>query len=341
MSFNEDKIADFIYGRLLKFSHLKTERIGNAIVSRVTGSSKLNVILAGHIDTVLPNGNENPVFKAPRLYGIGACDMKGGISVMLKLAEDVISPKHSITYIFYPTEEVGNADNGLLKLHQSNEEIFSAAAAILLEPSSAVIEAGCQGVLRFELRIKGERAHSARPYMGVNAIHRSLSVLEKVVDFGEPKPIVEGLEYYESLQCVFIKGGIQGNVIPDEVILTLSYRFAPNKDSVAAKEFIRCYFEDLLDLSLGDEIQYADVSPSALPSLNNPIIKELKDTVEKVNPKLGWTDVALFQSIGIEACNFGPGDAELAHSSSEYVTKEQLEECYVVLKDLLSDQEES
>ena len=313
VSGSEKQLADAIE-RALALPHLRVLRDGNAVVAS-TNSGKPRVLIAGHIDTV-PVANNLPSqlhhFEREQvIVGRGSVDMKGGVAVMLKLASDLVNPRYDISWIFYDNEEVDSSKNGLGRLAQNHPELLKGEFAILCEPTSALVEGGCNGTLRALIRTKGVKAHSARPWMGENAIHKATPILQKLSAF-EPQTIaVDGLEYRESLNAVSIKAGIAGNVIPDLCEVEINYRFAPSKNAQAAKAQIE-------DLFSGFEIEFVDVAEGARPGLDTELARQfLAATATTARPKYGWTDVARFSALGIPAINFGPGDPSLAHADNE------------------------
>lgn len=313
VSGSEKQLADAIE-KALALPHLRVLRDGNAVVAS-TNSGKPRVLIAGHIDTV-PVANNLPSqlhhFEREQvIVGRGSVDMKGGVAVMLKLASELVSPRYDISWIFYDNEEVDSSKNGLGRLAQNHPELLKGEFAILCEPTSALVEGGCNGTLRAVIRTKGVKAHSARPWMGENAIHKATPILQKLSAF-EPQTIaVDGLEYRESLNAVSIKAGIAGNVIPDICEVEINYRFAPSKNAQAAKAQIE-------ELFSGFEVEFVDVAEGARPGLDTELARQfLAATATSARPKYGWTDVARFSALGIPAINFGPGDPSLAHADNE------------------------
>jgi succinyl-diaminopimelate desuccinylase len=263
--------------------------------------------------------------------------MKGGLAVMLALAAAAIEPAIDVSYVFYVSEEVAREHNGLLAIEASDPDLLAGDVAVLGEPTGALIEAGCQGVLKLELVMGGARAHSARPWMGVNAVHRLAPVLERLAAYPERRPVIDGCEYRESLQVVRVSGGVAGNVVPDRATLLLNHRFAPDRDPVSAEQSVRNLLEPVLDPDAGDRIDVVEISPAAPPGLTDPLLSRLAAATGKPpRAKLGWTDVAFFAERGVPAVNFGPGDPELAHTADERVTADELERAYATLSDLIS-----
>ncbi len=304
-------------------------RHGNTVVARTDLGRGERVVIAGHLDTVPVNANLPARLDGEILHGLGTCDMKGGDAVILRLAATVPEPNRDVTFILYEAEEIDSAYNGLNLLSQSDPELMTADFAILMEPSNAEVEAGCQGTLRAEVRATGERAHSARSWKGVNAIHAATPILERLLRDYEPrKPLIDGLEYHEGLNAVFIRGGVAGNVLPDECVVEVNHRFAPDRSEEEAQQFVRDFFD-------GYEVTITDSAPGALPGLDLPAAKAFIDAVgREVNPKFGWTDVARFTGLGIPAVNFGPGDPMFAHKQDEHVPVEHIERCERQLRDV-------
>lgn len=313
-SHHEEVLADAVESALRQLGHLEVIRRGHTVVARTHLGHAERVVLAGHLDTVPVNGNFPSRLEGDTLWGLGTCDMKGGDAVILKIAEGVREPNRDITFIFYDAEEVAAEHNGLRKLALSDPDLMTADFALLMEPSNASVEAGCQGTLRVEVRTTGERAHSARSWRGVNAIHGAGEVLARLATHEPRRPVIDGLEYHEGLNAVFISGGVAGNVIPDECVVTVNYRFAPDRSEAEALEFIEQFFH-------GFEVRLTDTSPGALPGLDQPAAQEFLESVGgQVAPKFGWTDVARFSAVGVPAVNFGPGDPMFAHKADEHVS---------------------
>ena len=322
VSKNEQAIADAVEAALSGLGHLEVIRRGHTVIARTNLGRGERVVIAGHLDTVPLNANlPSRLDDEGLLHGLGTCDMKGGDAVILKLAAGVPDPVRDVTFILYEAEEIDSEFNGLNKLSQSDPELMQADFAILMEPSNAEVEAGCQGTLRVEVRTTGERAHSARSWRGVNAIHGAGDILARLNAYEPRKPLIDGLEYHEGLNAVGISGGVAGNVIPDECVVEVNYRFAPDRSEAEAEAFVREFFD-------GYDVRITDSAPGALPGLDIPAANAFVEAVgREVNPKFGWTDVARFTGLGIPAVNFGPGDPMLAHKQEEFVPVEHLVRC--------------
>ncbi len=334
VSGNEAKLADEIEAVLASCNHLSVTRDGNAIVAS-TNQGLDRVLIAGHIDTV-PIADNLPTalhhFEREQvIFGRGTVDMKAGVALMLKLAVEVTNPIVDVSWIFYDNEEVDSHLNGLGRISRNSPELLQGSFAVLCEPTSAMVEGGCNGTIRIELKATGKKAHSARPWMGKNAIHELLPALQLLKDYEPAVVNVDGLDYKESLNAVMANAGIATNVIPDAATLMINYRFAPDKSASEAEQLLREWFE-------GYEIKVVDAAEGARPGLNTELAAAFIDaTGASVNPKYGWTDVARFSSLGIPAVNYGPGDPSLAHADNENVPVGQIHDCYEGLKGWLSN----
>ncbi|SDD45645.1 succinyl-diaminopimelate desuccinylase [Nocardioides lianchengensis] len=328
VSKDEQAIADAVEAALRALPHLTVTRRGHTVVARTDLGRDERVVIAGHLDTVPVNDNLPSRLdeEAGILHGLGTCDMKGGDAVILRLAATVPEPVRDVTFILYEGEEIEAEFNGLRHLAESDPELMAADFAILMEPSNAVVEAGCQGTLRVEVRTTGERAHSARSWRGVNAIHGAAEVLARLNSYEARQPVIDGLEYHEGLNAVFIRGGVAGNVLPDECVVEVNFRFAPDRSEAEAEAFVREFFA-------GYDVRLTDTAPGALPGLDRPAARAFVEAVGgEVNPKFGWTDVARFTALGIPAVNYGPGDPMFAHKQDEHVPVEHVERCEARLR---------
>ena len=318
---HEQRIADEVEAALRACAHLTVTRFGNTVVARTQLGREQRVVLGGHLDTVPAADNLPHHIADGNLYGLGANDMKGGVAVALRCAHDLVTPARDVTYVFYECEEIDDEANGLRLLAQAHPELIEADFAVLMEPSNAGVEAGCQGTLRAYVRTSGERSHSARSWLGSNAIHAAADILTRLNDYEPRSPLIDGSQYREGLNAVGIEGGVATNVIPDECVVTVNYRYAPDRSPEQAHRHVQEVFE-------GYPIEVVDNSPGALPGLSQPAAADfLEATGSQVRPKFGWTDVSRFSALGIPAVNFGPGDPSLAHTRGEYVPIEHLRRC--------------
>ncbi|MHA7292778.1 succinyl-diaminopimelate desuccinylase [Arthrobacter sp. HLT1-21] len=332
VSGNEKTLADAVETGLRDCPHLEVVRDGDSIIARTSLGRAERVILAGHLDTVpLPGvagsrGTVPSTWEGDVLYGRGATDMKGGVAVQLALAAALTEPARDITYVFYDHEEVEASLSGLGRLVERFPDWLAADFAVLLEPTDGTVEGGCNGTARFNVTTTGTAAHSARAWMGENAIHAAADILARLRDH-EPLTVdVDGLAYRESLNAVMIKGGTAGNVIPDRTVIEVNYRFAPDKSPDDAEAYVRAVLA-------GYDIERTDAAAGARPGLHHPAAADFVAAVgAEPKPKYGWTDVARFSELGIPAVNFGPGDPLLAHSDNEHVSAGEIRECLRALK---------
>lgn len=338
VSHHETALADHVERLLRESTSLDVRRVGDNVVARTSRGQGQRLLLAGHLDTVPPNANDRARIDGDMLWGLGSADMKGGLAVMLELAQRVTEPTVDLSFVFYVCEEVEQEHNGLVQLLRDEPDLVEADAAILGEPTGAVVEAGCQGTARFEVLVTGERAHTARPWMGRNAVHRLGPVLERAAAYQPREPEIDGCQFKESLQAVAVEGFVAYNVVPDRARVVLNHRFAPDRTPEVAMASVRDLLGDAIDENSGDGFTMLDYSAAAAPSLDHPLLKELvASTGEPPKAKLGWTDVSFFSAHGVPATNFGPGDPNVAHSKGERVPRDQLEACYGALKRLLTN----
>ena len=342
VSGDERALADAVEDalRALAPGVLEVHRDGDAVVARTAWGRAERVLLAGHLDTVpltdppnLPVRREVHPQDGDVLVGRGTCDMKAGVAVQLALAADLVAaaatgspPARDVTLVFYDHEEVEAARNGLGRLARNAPGLLAADFAVLLEPSSAVVEGGCNGTLRAEVTTTGKAAHSARAWRGSNAVHAAAPVLARLAAHVPREVEVEGLVFREGLNAVGVRGGIAGNVIPDRCVVTVNYRFAPALDAAGAEAYVR----EVLD---GFEVEVTDVAEGALPGLHLPAAADfVRRTGTRPLPKYGWTDVARFSALGVPAVNYGPGDNATAHADDERCRVEEIGRCLDVLR---------
>jgi succinyl-diaminopimelate desuccinylase len=332
VSRNESRLATFIAESLKANPALDVERIGDNVVARTTGHHATRLLVAGHLDTV-PGDAGAARIVGQELRGLGACDMKGSLAVMLELALDAAPRSVEVTWVFYAREEIARSESGLSEVAELRPDLLDADAAVLAEPTGGRVEAGCQGTLRVSVEVTGVRAHTARPFAGLNAIHRLGEVINRVASYQPRTATIGGIEFVEQLQVVAVEGGVAPNVVPDRAGCTLNHRFAPDRTMQEAFTWLVSFLGELEE---GDLVILVDGAPAAVPELGNVRLRSLVD-LSGVSPKgkVGWTDVATFAELGTPATNFGAGDPLLAHRSDEFVTLEQLDEFARVLGDWL------
>ena len=330
VSGDERALADAVEAALRELPQLEVVRSGDAVLARTHLGRERRVLLAGHLDTVPIADNLPSRRDGTRLYGCGTSDMKAGDAVFLHVAASVAEPRHDLTLVFYDCEEVEAARNGLGRIERELPDWLTADLALLGEPTDGLVEAGCQGTLRVEVRVTGRRAHSARSWLGDNAVHRAAEVLNRLATYEARRVEIDGCEYREGLQAVRITGGVAGNIVPDECVVTVNFRFAPDRTVEAAAQHVREVFAGL-------DVTVTDSAPGALPGLDAPAAREFLDaTGTTAWAKFGWTDVARFAALGIPALNYGPGDPNLAHTREEHVDTSRITRSAEVLRRFLS-----
>lgn len=321
VSGNETALADAVESALRSLGHLDVDRDGDAVVARTDLGHAQRVVLAGHLDTVPVADNLPSHIEGDRLYGCGTTDMKSGVAVQLRLAATVPEPNRDVTYVFYECEEVEAARNGLGRLARTRPEWIAGDFAVLLEPSGAIVEGGCQGTMRATVTARGQRAHSARSWKGTNAIHEAGRILDVLRTYEPRQPVIDGLEFHEGLSAVYVSGGVAGNVVPDACLVTVNYRFAPDRSEADAAAHVRNVFA-------GFDVEITDSAPAALPGLTaSPAAAFVEAVGGRTRAKFGWTDVARFAAAGVPAVNYGPGDPFLAHTRGEYVELSAMRDC--------------
>ncbi|MDI3421603.1 succinyl-diaminopimelate desuccinylase [Streptomyces luteolus] len=325
----EGVLADAVERALRAAPHLEVERIGHSVVARTALGRAERVVIAGHLDTVPACGNLPSRLVDGRVYGLGACDMKGGVAVALHTAVTVPAPTRDVTYVFYECEEAHTERNGLGRIAAERPGLLAGDLAILMEPSGGLVEGGCQGFLTADVIVRGARAHTARPWQGVNAAHRAAEVLRRLDERDVRDVVIDGLVYREALSAVAVRAGVASNVVPDACLVTVNLRFAPSRSPKEAEALVRALFPEY-------EVLVTEVVAGALPGLARPAAASLLARLgTEPRAKLGWTDVARFAAAGVPALNLGPGDPSLAHTPGEYVPVAELRSVRAALGDWL------
>ena len=330
VSGEEKVLADAVERALRALPHLQVLRDGDAVAGRTELGRAERVVLAGHLDTVPVADNLPSRLAGDLLHGCGSSDMKSGVAVLLHLAATVADPTRDVTFICYDAEEVEAERNGLGRLARTRPDLLAGDLAVLLEPTDGMVEAGCQGTLRVALTLEGRRAHSARGWLGVNAIHRAAPVLAALAAYQPREVEIDGCTYREGLHAVRVDGGVAGNVIPDACTVTVNFRFAPDRTPEQALDHVR-------DVLAPHDLTVLDLSPGALPGLSVPAAADFVRAIGGAPvAKYGWTDVARFSALGIPAVNFGPGDPNLAHTREEHVRVDRIRSVAAALRSYLA-----
>lgn len=331
VSGDETVLADAVQAALaMQAPHLRLLRCGNTVLARTELGRAQRVLLAGHLDTVPIAGNLPSRSGSDLLYGCGTSDMKSGDAMILHLAATVLEPAFDVTVVLYDCEEIEKARNGLERVEREYPDWLAAQLVILAEPTNGLVEAGCQGTLRATVRVTGRRAHSARWWLGDNAIHTASTVLARLADYRPRSVEIDGCTYREGLQAVGIRGGVAGNVVPDACEVQVNFRFAPDRSLAGAQQHVRAVFD-------GFDLEITDGAAGALPGLDAPAARDFLAAIG-VAPvaKYGWTDVSRFAALGIPALNYGPGDPNQAHTREEHVRIDHITACTSALRRYLT-----
>ena len=331
VSGTEDAIADLVQEALEAVPSLQVVRDGNVVVARTSLGRERRVLLAGHLDTVpIADNVPSRLDGSGRLFGCGTSDMKSGDAVLLHLAATLPAPAYDLTFVLYDNEEVEADRNGLNRIVATRRDLLDADLAVLMEPTNGAVEAGCQGTLRVRVAIPGRRAHSARSWLGENAIHAAAPLLTMLVRYDARSVEIDGCTYREGLNAVHVEGGVAGNVVPDACTVLVNFRFAPDRTEEQAYQHVRDVLEPYA-------VELVDSAPGALPGLSAPAAAHFVEALGGTPvAKYGWTDVARFAALGIPAVNFGPGDPNLAHTREESVETAQITAAERALRAYLS-----
>jgi succinyl-diaminopimelate desuccinylase len=326
---NEDEITTAIEFRMAATRPVL--RLGNAlVVGEPTG--KPLVVLYGHTDTVPVQGNGTASVDGDRVHGLGACDMKAGVAVMIHLLEDpaVLDGPYDVVGVFYDKEEGPSAENGLEDVLNAVGWLAEAEFSVVLEPTDLNLELGCNGAMNADIIFTGHAAHSARPWLGENAVTKAGAWLAAMHD-REYEPVeIAGLEYREVFSVTRANGGIANNVLPSQFTMNLNYRFPPIYDLEAAEARLRKVASE------ADEVVITDRAPAGTIPEGNRHLVRLEGLVGGARTaKQGWTDVARLTGRGIPAVNFGPGEVAQAHQATESVPIRNLDFVFGVLRRFL------
>jgi succinyl-diaminopimelate desuccinylase len=286
------------------------------------------VLLAGHVDTVPAQGNLPGRIEDGVVIGLGASDMKGGVAVMLELAEWTLTGEQDLDlgFLFFTREELPADESPVPEFLAACVEALEADLVIVLEPTDNELHLGCVGNLSAQLTFRGVSAHSARPWTGENAIHKAAAALAPLAAL-EPLDVeVDGLVFHEVVSAVAIEGGIADNVVPDRCVARLNYRYAPGRSREQAEDRVR-------ELARDAEVEILGNSPPAHVVLDRPLVTRLREAGKlAVRPKQAWTPVAQFAEAGLDAVNLGPGATRYAHRADEQVETEELVRTFETLR---------
>ncbi len=330
---DEGRLCTAIAERLLaSLDRDAVERLGNSLVAGRRTDKPL-LTLYGHIDTVPDQGQGPARVEGDRLYGLGASDMKAGLAVMIHLLEDaaVTSGPYDVIGVFYDKEEGPAHENGLIEVLERAPWLADAEFAVVMEPTDLELQLGCQGAINARGVFTGAAAHSARPWLGENAVTKAGAWLAALHDRPPERVDVAGLEFLEVLSVTRAEGGIANNVIPPRFEVNLNYRFPPTLDLDAAEARLRKLVAGV------DELKVTDRAPAAGVPDGNPHLERLAAASGAARTaKQAWTDVARLAAVGVPAINYGPGETAQAHQPGESVPLENMYVAFQAMRDFLT-----
>lgn len=309
------------------------------VIGKIGRGKGPGLVLSGHIDVVLAGdpslwkvtGPFEPVVKDGRLYGRGACDMKGPDACILQAVKELAkeSYKRQLSVVFTAGEDTG----GWYVTKVIEEKKITTADAmygVIPEPSMMEIIPIHKGSGGAEVLIHGRAAHSSKPELGINANQKAADYLyalrglqSKLDETRHP------LLGPTTVECTMMNGGFKSNIIPDQARLTLNFRLIPeHKDP----EVSRKWFEDMIaSLSSKDPEFKAELTrhrasePLDVP-LDSRIVATLRDILgTRIAGAPYYTEAVNYTRAGIPTVICGPGSIDQAHTPDEYVSLEQLE----------------
>lgn len=309
------------------------------VIGKIGRGKGPGLVLSGHMDVVLagdPNlwkvtGPFEPVVKDGRLYGRGACDMKGPDACILQAVKELAkeSYKRQLSVVFTAGEDTGGWY--VTKVIEENKiTTADAMYGVIPEPSMMEIIPIHKGSGGAEVLIHGRAAHSSKPELGINANQKAADYLyalrglqSKLDETRHP------LLGPTTVECTMMNGGFKSNIIPDQARLTLNFRLIPeHKDP----EVSRKWFEDIIaSLSSKDPEFKAELTrhgasePLNVP-LDSRIVATLRDILgTRIVGAPYYTEAVNYTKAGIPTVICGPGSIDQAHTPDEYVSLEQLE----------------
>lgn len=331
VSRNEQAITDWIAHEVRAAGLEIGGRAADWIVFGPPRRGRELVVLAGHSDTVPEQGNLPGRIDQDDVVGLGASDMKASLAVMLELAKELAAggsgPQLDVEFVVFGHEELAVHDSLLPAVFRACPEILDARLVVMMEPTANQLHAGCLGNIAAQLEFDGVAVHSARPWLGRNAIHEAVRGLQRLVETPVVEVELEGLTFREVVSVTTITGGIANNVVPDRAVCGLNYRYAASRRPEQAEARLR-------ELAGPDgRLTIVSNAPAAPVALSNPLVGRLREAGRlEVAPKQAWTPVAEFAEAGLDAINFGPGDPAQAHRRDERASVPAMHESHDVLR---------
>ena len=286
------------------------------------------VVLAGHSDTVPAQGNLPGHADAGWVHGLGAADMKAGLAVQLELVRGLggLELTRDVGVLVFGHEELALNESLLPAVFTRCPLLREAELVVMMEPTANQLHAGCLGNIAARVEFHGVAAHSARPWLGRNAIHDAVRGLSRLIEAPIHDVELDGLVFREVVSVTTIEGGVANNVVPDRVSCGVNFRYAASRSPEQAEARLRELAGPEVDLTvLGN-------APGAPVALGNRHIRSLRSAGDlELAPKQAWTPVAEFAMAGLDAINFGPGDPEFAHRRDERASVEAMSRSLDVL----------
>ncbi len=338
VSRTEKALCDWLEAKLRVLTGVAVRRTGENLIATLPAlAGKPRVVLCGHLDTVPENQNLPPRREGDLIHGLGTSDLKSGLAVLWRLLEELAAAGSAAcdpAFVFYAREEIAFAESGLIEVARDWPALADAKFAVCVEPTSNAVELGCLGTLHAELAVRGKAAHAARPWLGVNAIHAALPLLQKVAARGERRWCPPGrpeIEYHEVMSITGIRGGKAKNVVPDECVMNLNFRFAPDRTADGARAEVSALAEGIA------EVAFKDLAPAGRVASGNPWCDRLVALAGVVRAKQAWTDVGRFTAMGLDAVSCGPGAPELAHQQAEHASIRKMVESLRLFRALVTE----
>jgi len=328
------------------------------LFSTIAGKQKLNgggIILSGHTDVVPASAKEwssDPFVateKNKKVYGRGACDMKGFIACTLALAPYFASQnlKKPIHFSFTYDEETA-CQGAPIMIRELKKRNINCSICIVGEPTSMKAIQAHKGCYEYSTHFTGLAGHGSAPDKGVNAVEYAIRFINKLMELREELKKREPKNSaftppYSTLQIGRIKGGLARNVIADQCVVDWELRPVVPEDGKFVNESIEAYVKNFLLPEMKKVYPKANIEKEIIGEIIGFTKEEKSDAVNLVCNLTGdnsrdvvsfGTEAGLFQEIGISTVVCGPGSIEQAHKIDEHVSFDQLKLCLKMLIDL-------
>jgi acetylornithine deacetylase ArgE len=319
----------------------------NVVARFEAADARRTLVFEAHQDTVPTDGMTIDPFGARiengRLYGRGACDIKGGMAAMLTAFARVVreKPPSACNVLMACTVDEEHTFLGVQRLVQD----LRADGAVVAEPTQLQIVNAHKGVVRWRLTTTGRSCHSSSPEKGVNAIYRMARLLPAVEQYAiglqnsQPDPLLGP----PTLSVGIIAGGASVNTVPDRCQIEIDRRLIPGEDARAAPGQLTAFLEREAGIDFPFEVSAPTlIAPALAPAGSAELVDRLgraMDTVtgpHRVTAVPYGTDASTIAQAGIPAVVFGPGDIARAHTCDEWVPLDEVEQAAEVLYQLIT-----